>query len=302
MSNENFRQIFYIEQNVQNSFSSHNNLCKLAFDIQNTAATKICIDLSNTDFLAANLFPVLGSIFSAFADRNPDSDAIIIIGMKNSILDTAKKNGFCEHFGMKKIPDVHNNVIPYKKFLVDEINEYERYLTLNLFTRNDLPEMSKDASDSIRDSLLELFKNVKDHTTSSYIYTCGQYFPKSYILYFTIVDIGETIQYNVNRYHSIHKMSAPDSSLQWAMTEGNSTAITDRPRGIGLTLIRDFVLLNKGSFYMISENETFEIYKRKERILKLSYPFPGTIVTIGFNLHDNASYCLTSETNNTIQF
>lgn len=302
MSNEDVRQTFYIKQNLQNCFISHNSLCKLAFDIQNTTATKVCIDLSNTNFLAANLFSVLGCILSSFTNKNPDPDSITIMGMKKSILDTAKKNGFCEHFGMKKIPDVHNTVIPYKKFLVDKINEYERYLTLNLFTRNDLPEMSKEASDSIRDSLLEIFKNVKDHTTSPYIYTCGQYFPKSFMLYFTLVDIGETIKDNVNRYHSIHKIPSPKCSLQWAITEGHSTAITDRPRGIGLSLIKDFVLLNEGSFYMISEKETYEINKSKECFLKLSYPFPGTIVTIGFNLHDNASYCLTSEADNTIQF
>lgn len=299
--NESTHQTISINQDLQNGFNSHNRLCKLAYELQNTTSTRITIDLSKTNFIAANLFPVLGCIFSEFNAKAP-GNAIGIANMKDSILDTAQKNGFCIHFGMKKIPDVNNTVIPYKKFLVDEIAEYERYLTLNLFTRNDLPKMSKEASDSIRDSLLELFKNVKDHTTSEYIYTCGHYFPKSYMLYFTIVDIGETIPYNVNRYHKAHNFPIPEQALPWAITSGNSTSISQSPRGIGFTLIEEFVNLNKGDFYIVSEQETFEINHGKKRFQKLDYPFPGTIVTVGFNLHDDATYILTSEKNNTIQF
>lgn len=40
----------------------------------------------------------------------------------------------------------------------------------------------------------------------------------------------------------------------------------------------------------------------KERFKKLDYPFPGTMVTIGFNLHDNSIYYLNSEKYEAIQF
>ena len=300
MIDDNY-EVFTVKKDLQNGFSSHNQLCKLASDLQQTTSTKVNIDFSKINFIAANLFSVLGCIFSEFNFRN-DNNLLRINGLKASILDTAKKNGFCQHIGIKKIPDTDNSVIPYKRFLVDEIIEYEHYLTRNLFTRKDLPQMSQEAKDSIRDSLLELFKNVKDHTTSKYVYTCGQYFPQSYMLYFTIVDIGETIAHNVNEYHSMHNLPYPAYPLQWAMKSGNTTSITQTPRGIGLSLITKFVSLNQGAFFIISETETFEIQKNKERFLKLDYSFPGTVVTIGFNLHDDAIYYLSSETNNTIQF
>ena len=155
---------FSINSNLQNSFSSHNQLCKLAYEIENTNAPKITIDLTNVNFIASNLFSVLGCICSDYARKNPCVNPILITGMKQQTINIIKKNGFCEHLGLTKIPDVHNTVIPYKRFSVNEIDEYERYLTINLFTRKDLPQMSKGVSNLIRDYLLELFKNVMDHT------------------------------------------------------------------------------------------------------------------------------------------
>ena len=301
MSEDKYK-VIRLSTDLQNSYKSHNYLCKLAYTLQNSTNTNIIIDLSDINFIASNLFSVLGCIFSEFKEKKSGQDTLRIRGMKSSILDTVQKNGFCEHIGLKKIPDIHNTVIPYKKFGVDEIEEYERYLTLNLFMRNDLPQMTKSVTDIIRDSLLELFKNVKDHTSSNYIYTCGQYFPKSSSLYFTIVDIGETIPYNVHNFHTDHNLSLPDNSLKWAIMEGNTTSRTNGPRGIGLSIIQDFISLNEGSLYIVSEQETYELAAKRERYKKLDYPFPGTIVTVGFNLNDTASYRFMSEENNTIQF
>lgn len=301
MSND-VRETFYIKHDLQNGLRSHECLSKLAYELKNTTSSKIAIDLSGVNFIASNLFSVLGCILYEFAKRNPDHKALYINGIKAPITETIQKNGFCRHLGLEKKPDVHNTVIPYMFFPVEQIDEYERYLTLNLFTRNDLPTMTQEASDTIRDSLLELFQNVADHTTSEYVFTCGQYFPKSFMLYFTIVDIGETVSYNVSIYHQTNNLIVPSSPLKWAMKAGNSTSLSQKPRGIGLSLIKDFVSLNKGEFYIFSNDETYEIRRTKERFKKLNYPFPGTVVTIGFNLHDKAIYYLDSGTYDTIQF
>lgn len=60
--------------------------------------------------------------------------------------------------------------------------------------------------------------------------------------------------------------------------------------------------MNKGTLYIISEQETYELVSGKERYKKLDYPFPVTIVTVGFKLNDTASYHFISEENSTIQF
>lgn len=298
MDGEN-RKTFYIEHDLQNGFRSHNSLCKLAIELKETTSKRITLDISNANFIASNLFSVLGCILSDFGRRSELQDPIWITGVKPSINDTICKNGFCTHFGINKTRDLHNTVIPYKIFPIDGIAEYERYLTLNLFARKDLPVMSPDAADNFRDSMLELFKNVMDHTTSSYIFTCGQYFPKSHMLYYSIVDYGETIAYNVQKYHEKHHLLPPKNALQWAVESGNTTKTGLDPRGIGLALIRLFVFENQGNFYLVSANETYEINKHRERFKQLDYSFPGTIVTIGFNIKHTTD---TSDTDNIIQF
>ena len=84
--------------------------------------------------------------------------------------------------------------------------------------------------------------------------------------------------------------------------EGNTTSANGPSEVLGLSIIQDFISLNEGALYIISEQETYELYAGKERYKKLDYPFPGTIVTVGFNLNDTTSYRFMSEENSTIQF
>lgn len=121
---------FSIDKNLQNSFQSHNYLSKLAYDFQRTNASQIGIDFSNVTFIASNLFAVLGSILFEFDQRNSGEQKLYIGGMNEQITEVIKKNGFCRHLNLEKLPDIHNTVIPYKYFQVDQIEEYERYLIL----------------------------------------------------------------------------------------------------------------------------------------------------------------------------
>lgn len=289
-----------IRENIDTSYESHNYLSRLAKGLEQFYNRNIILDFSHTHFIAANQFAILGSILESCTHRN----CKITLGENTpyKLLDILKRNGFCNYFNLTTIPDKNNTIIPYKRFDVNSLNEYELYLTISLFDRNDLPKMSPGVTDEIRDYLLEVFKNVKDHTSSLYVYTCGQFFPKTSTLYFSIVDTGETISYNVDKYHEEHLLKSPDSRLAWALEAGNTTLDIGRPRGLGLSLVKDFIILNNGYFYIVSGSETFEISKGKERYLCMKNSFPGTIVTIAFNLKDTASYYMKNELIPTIQF
>ena len=68
-----------------------------------------------------------------------------------------RKNGFHSHFAtLDPLPDKHNTVIPYKVFNVRNIKEYEAYLTIKLFNRDDLPVMSSPYRHMIQDYLQTL--------------------------------------------------------------------------------------------------------------------------------------------------
>lgn len=297
---DNIRKIISIEKDLQNSFSSYNYLCKFAYQLQSTDFPALTIDMSKVNFVAANLFSVIGCLLANCPAAKQPEGSLHILGMNPKIRETIQKNGFCHHFGLERLPDINNTVIPYRIFNVSELCEYERYLTINLFTRKDLPPVAKD--DRIRDSLLELFKNVIDHTTSKNVYTCGQYFPKSKILFFTIVDIGETIPYNVIGFHQSQNLTPPDNCLEWAIQSGTTTSQIAKPRGLGLFLLKALIQNNQGSLYIISGYNDYEINRGKEKFRQLEHPFSGTIVTVGFNLSNNISPYLSFEDDNTIQF
>lgn len=188
-----------------------------------------------------------------------------------------------------------NTTIPYTIFDINEINEFEKYIILRIFERKDILQMSKLVKSKIIDNILEIFNNVKEHTHSNKVYTCGQYFPRSSFLYFTIVDSGETIPYNVNTYCDNINIKPPSKPLEWAIAPGNTTRQVDTPGGLGLSLLCEFIELNNGRLYIVSGNETYEQNGKDNRHMYMEHSFPGTIVTVAFNLLDDSMYRMNSE-------
>lgn len=302
--NPNDNETLYIRikpQSIATNLTAHNYLSKLCFDINNSNAATIIIDMCKVEFIASNQFAILGCILDNFKNDHPDI-SLKIRGLSNRVKEVIQKNGFYQHLDLEKLPDIHNSVIPYRYFSVDDILTYEKYLFLYLLNRNDLPTMTSDVKNNILDYMLEIFKNVYDHTSSKRIYTCGQYFPKSSRLFFTMVDAGETIPYNVNNYFNKFGLEPPANPLEWALQEGHTTLSDDGPRGIGLSLIKSFFKINKGSFYIVSGKNAYEIANEKERYRTMDYSFPGTIVTFSFNLNDESLYYMDQGTIQDIQF
>ncbi len=284
---------------LQNSFRSHEKLCELAKFLRESSDKSIIIDCKKAGFIASNLFAVLGCIIN----ENKKEGKVGFSNINPGVKDSIQKSGFNKQFdGIAGKNDIYKTSISYKMFRVEEIDEYERYLNLQLFSRPDLPQMSRGVSDYIIDYLLELFKNVCDHTECERIYTCGQFFPQSKLLYFTVADGGKTIIENVEEYHNKIKKEIPDNCLEWAIASGNSTSLSKTPRGIGLHLIKEFVSMNNGQLFIFSGSDTYEITNGKERYCKFNSPFPGTVVTLAFNLSDKGTYCLSSENISEIVF
>lgn len=282
-------------RNLQTSFQSHNDLARLFYTINSYQNIKLILDFSNVTFIAANQFSVLGCILSVFGSNNSLS-GIYFVQVPKKIRTLLRVNGFGkQHLSYEPLPDTYNTAIPYRIFSVSQIDEFEKYITIQIFERKDIPAMSTPVRDIIIDNILEMFNNVKEHTHNKAVYTCGQFFPSKSLLHFTITDAGETIPFNVRSYFSDHYMVLPPSLLEWAMQSGNTTRRSDSPGGLGLYLLSEFINLNNGELYIVSGNETFEQTPRGSRYKNLDYSFPGTIVTMAFNLNDSNSYYLTDE-------
>lgn len=277
---------------LNTSLGTYRFFVKFSIFLNTVDCKHLILDMSKVSFIASNQFAVLGCLLESYLDAHPEA-RVSLQAVPDPIIEMIRKNGFHSHFAtLDPLPDKHNTVIPYKVFNVRNIKEYEAYLTIKLFNRDDLPVMSSPYRHMIQDYLLEVFKNVGDHTSSSKVFTCGQFFPKSKLLHFTVVDSGETIPYNVTNYSRLNSKPVPSNILEWALQEGTTTITEKAPRGVGLFLIHDFIQSNHGKLYIISGNESYVLSNHREKYIQLGQHFPGTIVTSVFNLNDKTTYGL----------
>lgn len=294
--------IFSFEKNLNNNKYTYSKLIELYHTLNSLNQQRIILDFSNITFLSANLLAVLGCcVDHTMVKRN---HKIALRNLHPKIKSVMQKNGFNRYFTWDSIDDVYHSTMSYDIFesTTDHLADFERYLLLNVFSREKLPVMNSAYKNNIIDNLLEMFNNVIDHANSSRVYVCGQFFPKNMDLCFSIVDIGRTINENVTSYLEATAMDIPDNSLKWAIVPGNSTKALEAPGGLGLSTLLDFLKYNNGSFLLISDREIYELRANKERFNTLELPFPGTIVTITINLQDNQLYFLNQSNNDIIIF
>lgn len=217
------------------------------------------------------------------------------------VKNVMQMNGFRKYFSWERVTDKFHSTIEYRIFqaTTQNLEEFEKYLLINVFNRADMPTMSVNVKNRIIDSFLEMFNNVLDHANSKCVYVCGQYFHKNGKLIISIVDEGKTIKENVGEY--LEKLEEINS-LEWAIVPGNSTKSNSAPGGLGFSILLEFLKLNKGNFTLISDNESYEVSNKGSRFISLNGNFPGTIVSITFNLHDDFSYILREEKSDDIIF
>lgn len=280
--------------NIDTAYKSHNTLAQLATTLSNTESATIVLDFSKVTYIASNQFAVLGCIVDSYKKTHPNSN-IYFANLGKKIKELIQKNGFHQHLNFQKLPDEQNTVIPYTIFGINNIDQFEKYIILKIFNRRDIPAMSTMVKSAIIDNILEIFNNVKEHTKSEHIYTCGHFFASKSYLYFTIVDSGETIPYNVNKHFYSLQKEPPAETLSWALKPGNTTRTLNTPGGLGLSLLQNFITLNRGEMYIVSGNETYEIKGPQERHMYMKHHFPGTIVTVAFNLSDTMAYHMQTE-------
>lgn len=79
------------------------------------------------------------------------------------------------------------------------------------------------------------------------------------------------------------------------MVKGNTTKTGVTSGGLGLSVIFEFIKLNRGKIQIISSDGFYEFKNGNVVKGKLNSIFDGTIVNIKFNLNDSNHYILTQE-------
>lgn len=274
--------------NIGNSLGSYQKILQLYASLARFRECGHTIRIEQ--WFDANMCAVLGALLEGFCDVDITTSHL-------GIRDIFSRNGFAPRCGILPRPDTKNTVIPYtqipaQNYSTDLVNY------LSLLTRSDgFPMISEALERKIKENIAELFANANQHSHSSYIFSCGQYKPKTEVLHFTIVDRGIGFLQSVSKFNNF--VQTDSEAIVWALKHGNSTK--SRTGGLGLTLLQKFIKMNGGKMTIIS-GDCFYIVEPEEPPQTLQVPFPGSVISLQFNSKDPAIYCLQEEMSDSFPF
>ena len=283
--------IFRLPEAIDHDYSSFETLACLYIQTKDQGFKNIELNMEDTNWFAADMCAVLGSILHSLRKRLNE------VSLKNidpSIEEIFSKNGFLSHYGGALIPDQWGTTISYKRFDITDDHHFANYIESEFISRSEIPKMSDILLKKFRESIFEIFSNSVLHSQSDMgVFSCGQFFPNQDRLIFTVADLGVGIRHNINN-HTQQELSGEEAII-WATKEGNTTKSGNLPGGLGLKLLRDFIDLNGGCIRIVSD-EGYWLRRDREFVTEpLSHPFPGTIVCVEINTADQHTYTLSSE-------
>lgn len=258
----------------------------------------VVFNFENIRWINAEMTVFLGMVFSEVTARGAKVYALLDnLSLKSK--EILLKNGFLKHFGLEyELDDTYNTTIPFFREFIYNIDVIDEYIDDELL-RQIRTKTSEDFLSEIKEALLEIIHNVRDHSHSDVLYMCGQHYPrkpsdsKKGSISFAISDNGIGMIENIkNKGHSF-----PDSVdyFEWAFDKGTSTK-ENYDSGVGLYLLKK-KLNGKGEIKIVSNNGYYHIDKTGYTTF-LEFPFnvSGTLAIITLFLDD----CQTTSLSDTI--
>lgn len=275
--------------NINNDFKSYQQL--IDFFNQNKDNSFNTIHLSLHTWFAANLSSALGAILDKLI---LNLNSIRLEKIPDGTKKILRKNNFLPYYGYPILEDTNNTTIKYLKLKPTDGRFFHGYIFNELLNRSELPNMSQGLKNKITEAIYEVFNNATIHSETEFIYTCGQFFPGKQKIEFTITDTGIGFKKCINERFGKNLTSV--QAIKWATIDGNTTkqGITG---GIGLAILKEFIILNKGMIQIISDDGFYKLDTNGEDTHMFSGSFPGTVVNLEFNTEDTSSYTLSGEFN-----
>lgn len=211
----------------------------------------------------------------------------------------------------------YQTVYPQGKYIgfrmhpkLDKLDEEELYAHIDeeLLTSEKIL-LSDSLKEDIVTKIIELFINafghgIKDAATSLSVISCADYLQNDKILSLSIVDFGQGIAKHVINYHVKNNIAFNNDEIEavkWALLEGNSTK-TDSfqehiPRGLGLSLLQEFISKNRGSLDIYTNSCHVYLDKNGQYIVhKMPVYIEGTVISIKIKCNQNVKYSYANET------
>lgn len=253
---------------------------------------ELIIDFQYCGFLGHIGVTFLGGIVRLFEYKGGN-----VTFLWNTLIEEIRvnlaQNGLLYDFGYDQKPWDGNSVHYRSDRQYDSktIGDYLKYQWLGKGWVNISPKLQ----DAITGKVLEIYLNAFEHSQSKIgVYSCGQHYPTDGTLQLTVVDFGIGIPQSVRTLpENSHKTA--NEALKWAFIEGNTTKNDKNiARGIGLHLLEQFILKNRGNLMIFSNDGYVNISDNGTIYENVCTNFSGTLVNIAFRC-DEKYYVLDSD-------
>lgn len=237
MYNQNYNvneATFQLEDRILTNYSGYNQLARFYnYCREHAAATNFYLDFANVEWFDSNLSALLLAMAYHLRERyghtfSTDSKVI------KERFDVLYRNGFMN--GGAPTYDERDSTIPVRAFNIDDKDGFCEYIENALLAHRGMNEgLTPSVKEKIIDDLLEVFCNTHHHAnTSAPFFVAGQYYPKSGILKFTMVDLGDGFLPRISKATN-GKIDSEVDAILWAL-EGNSSkkALDNCPGGLGI--------------------------------------------------------------------
>ncbi len=212
----------------------------------------------------------------------------ILLDAPGPILGAWSRNGFAYAFGGGDMIDTFDTTLIYQRFERQHERRFAAYVQRELMPK-DIPKMTPPARRQFERNLQEIFNNAVNHAASERgVFSCGQFFPHKNYINFTVCDLG--VGFRLNAHRKTGQALSATQAISWASQDGHTSRTGAIPGGLGLGLLREFVLRNRGSLQIVSEDGYWLFDARGEHSWELKQAFPGTFVNLRIMTNDESLY------------
>jgi ketosteroid isomerase-like protein len=103
-----------------------------------------------------------------------------------------------------------------------------------------------------------------------------------------VCDLG--VGFRSNAHRKTGQALSATQAISWAAQDGHTSRTGAIPGGLGIGLLREFVLRNRGSLQIVSEDGYWLFDGKGEHSWELRQAFPGTFVNLRIMTNDEALY------------
>lgn len=270
-----------LPRRLENNEKAFLFLANLWHSVKNRRNTKIYINLNNCRWIEANLCSPLGLILEKVKSKGNE---IYFKDIPQRLRMVLSNNKFLSRLEVINSIKYESTFVAYETFKVKEKEKFETYLLKELSTFINNNNVICDSKAFIR-VISEMFINVKMHTNSLEVMTCGYYLPEQKNLYFTISNHGITIAKNIEQKNGyvFHKEI---NAIFWAVKRSSSTRVSYESGGLGFFTTRNFVNQYNGSLWIISGRGFWKEENRIVSFSEMKSAFPGTSITLRIPLNN----------------